>query len=185
MHQFPSKNTTHRQSRSRFVFKIRAGLATGCLQFALLGSSIAETKPALIPDMSAFMLERNWEVALARSAAPDQVSAKASIWVLGKHGYQEEIKGTNEIICYVVRSWGCPVYVEEVDRLYMPDYQVPECLDTNAVTIYLAIADSANRISHRKNASGRYESNCPRGFPPPVNLHEPRRFRSATCYRRR
>ena len=45
------------------------------------------------------------EIALARSAAPAEVSANAAIWVLGESGYRLAVPGTNGVGCLVSRSW--------------------------------------------------------------------------------
>ena len=45
------------------------------------------------------------EIALARSAAPAQVSDKAQILTLGRHGYEVAAQGTNGFVCLVQRSW--------------------------------------------------------------------------------
>jgi hypothetical protein len=45
------------------------------------------------------------EIALARSAAPDAVSANAAVWVLGDSGYRLAVPGTNGAGCMVSRSW--------------------------------------------------------------------------------
>jgi hypothetical protein len=45
------------------------------------------------------------EIALARSAAPAPVSAKARILTLGRHGYEVAAPGTNGFVCLVERSW--------------------------------------------------------------------------------
>jgi len=45
------------------------------------------------------------EMALARSAAPAQVSDKAQVLTLGRHGYEVAARGTNGFVCLVERSW--------------------------------------------------------------------------------
>jgi hypothetical protein len=45
------------------------------------------------------------EIALARSAAPASISANAEVLVLGDHGYETAVKGTNGFVCFVERSW--------------------------------------------------------------------------------
>jgi hypothetical protein len=52
----------------------------------------------LIPD-------RNAEIALARSAAPESISADAEVMVLGQRGYETAVKGKNGFVCMVWRSW--------------------------------------------------------------------------------
>ncbi len=45
-----------------------------------------------------------WEIALARSAAPEAVSADATVWVLGDGRYEIAVHGTNGNECFVARS---------------------------------------------------------------------------------
>lgn len=45
------------------------------------------------------------EIALARSAAPEQVSAAADVWVLREHGYAKAVTGTNGCGCIVTRDY--------------------------------------------------------------------------------
>lgn len=44
------------------------------------------------------------EISLARSAAPDVVSDKATIWVLREGRYEVAVEGTNQNHCFVARS---------------------------------------------------------------------------------
>jgi hypothetical protein len=67
------------------------------------------TSPATsYPKMAAveqYMMERNAEVALARSAGPESLSRDADVLVLGPRGYETAVKGTNGFVCLVLRSW--------------------------------------------------------------------------------
>lgn len=49
--------------------------------------------------------DRESEIGLARSAAPPSISGKATIMVLGEHGYETAVAGTNGFTCLVERSW--------------------------------------------------------------------------------
>ena len=49
-------------------------------------------------------LAESEEITLARSAAPDVVSAEATIWVLRDGQYEVAVKGTNRNHCFVARS---------------------------------------------------------------------------------
>lgn len=51
------------------------------------------------------VLARDYEIALARSAAPKEVSAAAEIHVLTDSGYVIAVRGTNGNACLVDRSW--------------------------------------------------------------------------------
>src|SRR3984893_5318717 len=52
-----------------------------------------------------YLMERNAEIVLARSAAPESISRDAEVLVLGRHGYESADKGKNGFVCMVERSW--------------------------------------------------------------------------------
>jgi len=54
------------------------------------------------------MADRNAEIALARSAAPEAISGDAKILVLGRHGYETAVEGKNGFVCLVERGWMSP-----------------------------------------------------------------------------
>lgn len=51
------------------------------------------------------LLDRDREIALARSAAPPEVSDAATVLVLERGGYVVAEEGTSEVTCYVSRDW--------------------------------------------------------------------------------
>jgi len=69
------------------------------------------------------LLARDFEIALARSAAPNEVSAGAEIYVLTASGYDVAVRGTNGNACLVSRSW--------------PESLEPQCFDPEAVQTVL------------------------------------------------
>jgi hypothetical protein len=70
------------------------------------------------------------EIALARSAAPPALSRDATILVLGQHGYETAVKGTNGFVCIVERSW-----MNRFDsaEFWNPKMRGPVCLNPTAV----------------------------------------------------
>lgn len=68
--------------------------------------SLAGAAPAGAQDDGAawVALEPDREIAYARSAAPAEVSADATVWVLGRDGYGVAVEGTNGNHCFVARS---------------------------------------------------------------------------------
>src|SRR5271169_4040127 len=60
--------------------------------------------PSMAP-LEQYLMERNAEIALARSAAPESISRDAEVMVLGRHGYETVVKGTNGFVCVVERGW--------------------------------------------------------------------------------
>ncbi len=76
----------------------------------------------LIPD-------RNAEIALARSAAPDSISRDARILVLGPHGYETAIEGKNGFVCVVERGWMAPF---DNPEFWNPKIRGPICFNPPA-----------------------------------------------------
>jgi hypothetical protein len=61
--------------------------------------------PSMAPLEQYLIVDRNVEIALARSAAPESISGDAEVMVLGRHGYETAVKGNNGFVCMVERSW--------------------------------------------------------------------------------
>jgi len=58
-----------------------------------------------MPPLDQYLMERNAEINLARSAAPPSISSDATVMVLGRHGYETAVEGKNGFICMVERGW--------------------------------------------------------------------------------
>jgi hypothetical protein len=63
--------------------------------------------PRIAP-FNQYLMARNAEIALARSAAPESISRNAEVLVLGRQGYETAVKGKNGFVCDVDRSWLSP-----------------------------------------------------------------------------
>jgi len=92
----------------------------------------AQDNKAPYPNMAPldqYLMERNAEIALARSAAPEPISLDAEVMVLGRHGYETAVKGTNGFVCMVERSWAA-----EIDNpdFWNPKLRAPICLNPPA-----------------------------------------------------
>ena len=79
---------------------------------AILGAAWpvrAQNSKTLYPKMAPidqYLMGRDAEIALARTAAPESISRDATILVLGRHGYETAVQGHNGFVCLVDRSWG-------------------------------------------------------------------------------
>jgi hypothetical protein len=78
-------------------------LALGAARQALAAD--AATLYPSMPPLDQYLMERNAEIALARSAAPTSISSDATVMVLGRHGYETAVEGKNGFICIVERGW--------------------------------------------------------------------------------
>jgi hypothetical protein len=60
--------------------------------------------PKMAP-LEQYLMDRDAEIALARSAAPESISRDATVVVLGRHGYETAVEGKNGFVCGVERAW--------------------------------------------------------------------------------
>jgi hypothetical protein len=91
--------------------------------------SMASIEQYLMPD-------RNAEIALARSAAPESISDDAKILVLGWRGYETAIEGKNGFVCLVERSWTSPF---NSAQFWNPRVRVPGCFNPAAARTILPL----------------------------------------------
>src|SRR5579859_4022896 len=90
--------------------------------------------PNMAPVDQYLMEDREAEIALARSAAPESISRDAEVMVLGRHGYETAIRGKNGFVCIVERSWTSPI---DDPGFWNPKGRAPICLNAAAVRSYL------------------------------------------------
>ena len=90
--------------------------------------------PAMAPLEQYLMPDRNEEIKLARSAAPDSISRDAEVLVLGKHGYETAVQGTNGFVCLVERGWTAGINDPD---FWNPKLRGPICLNAVAARTYL------------------------------------------------
>jgi hypothetical protein len=75
------------------------------------------------------MPDRNAEIALARSAAPESISHDAKVLVLGPHGYETAVEGKNGFVCAVERGWMAPF---DNPEFWNPRIRGPICFNPPA-----------------------------------------------------
>jgi hypothetical protein len=89
--------------------------------------------PKMAPIEQYLMTDRDAEIALARSAAPESISRDAEVLVLGRHGFETAVKGKNGFVCIVGRSWTSAADADFWD----PRVRVPMCVNAAAAHSYL------------------------------------------------
>ena len=78
------------------------------LMFFLASQGTAQSARTAYPAMAPlpqYLMPRDAEISLARSAAPKSISDEAEIFILTESGFQTAVKGTNGFVCMVARSW--------------------------------------------------------------------------------
>ena len=84
-------------------------LVLGALSTGLLSSAVAIQAMAQdLPKVYDASMPHEQQVTLAESAAPAEVSSKATIYVLGPKGYEKAREGTNGFSCFVGRHFVKP-----------------------------------------------------------------------------
>lgn len=68
------------------------------------GQDTKSSYPVMAP-VDQYLMDRTAEITLARSAAPDSISRDAEVMVLTRHGFETAVKGKNQFVCMVERSW--------------------------------------------------------------------------------
>ncbi len=89
--------------------------------------------PSMAP-VEQYMMERNAEIELARSAAPESISRDAGVLVLGRNGYETAAESKNGFVCIVERSWTAGT---DDPNFWNPKLRGPLCLNAAAVRTYL------------------------------------------------
>jgi hypothetical protein len=114
--------------------QIRITLLSG---FALVAALIASRPVAAqdakqpYPNMAPieqYLMDRDAEITLARSAAPDSISRDAEVLVLGRHGFETAAKGKNGFVCIVERSWTSAADPD----FWNPKVRTPICYNASA-----------------------------------------------------
>jgi hypothetical protein len=111
-----------------------AALVLGCLMAgmgAMPAVAVGWAQPtSTMAPISQYTMARADEIALAKSAAPASVAAHAEVLVLGAHGYETTVKGTNGFVCYVGRSWDLTF---DNPEFWNPKIRSPQCMNSVSV----------------------------------------------------
>ena len=106
--------------------------------------------PHMAP-LDQYLMERDAEVALARTAAPASISGDAEVMVLGRHGYETAVKGKNGFVCIVERSWMAPI---DDPEFWNPKMRGPNCFNAPGArfNIPIDIKKTESVLAGRSNA---------------------------------
>lgn len=84
--------------------------------------------PKMAP-LGLYLMNRDAEITLARSAAPAAISHDASILVLTRQGWETAVNGTNGFVCMVERGWAVSIDFAE---MWNPKMRGADCLNAAA-----------------------------------------------------
>lgn len=100
------------------------------------------------PPLDAYLMPREAEIALARSAAPANISGKATIKALTKAGFETVHTGANGFVCLVMRGFTAPTYTPAAfrDLVYDPAVRAPICFDPDAARTVMPYYELRTRL---------------------------------------
>ena len=84
--------------------------------------------PSMAP-IEQYRMDRDAEIAMARTAAPPSISRDAEILVLGQKNFETAVQGKNGFVCLVGRAFGGPLNNPE---FWNPKNRSPICLNPPA-----------------------------------------------------
>jgi hypothetical protein len=76
-----------------------------------------------------YLMEKDAEIQLARSAAPESISRDATVLVLGRQGYETAVEGKNGFVCWVGRGW---VGAFDWPEFWSPKIKAADCMNPQA-----------------------------------------------------
>ena len=124
----------------RIIRTITVGSFALVVTLSAAWSAQAQTAKAPYPRMAPvsqyLMPDRNAEIALARTAAPESISRDAEVLVLGRHGYETAVKGKNGFVCLVERAWNAPY---DNPEFWNPKNRSPDCYNPPAARTILPL----------------------------------------------
>ncbi len=124
----------HNSHARMIAFALLVQAAWFCAQH---GARAQAQKPAAMAPLEQYLIaDEKSEVALARTAAPDSISAGAEVMVLGRDGYRTAAKGSNGFVCIVERSWGAAT---DHPEFWNPRVRAPICFNPPAARSFLPI----------------------------------------------
>jgi hypothetical protein len=95
--------------------------------------------PSMAPIEQYLMTDRDAEITLARSAAPEAISRDATVLVLGRHGYETAVEGKNGFVCAVERAWMGPFDGDFAVNFWNPKVRGPLCFNPPAARSVLPL----------------------------------------------
>jgi hypothetical protein len=100
------------------------------------GQDSMDSYPAMGP-LEQYLMDRDAEIALARSAGPASIARNATILVLGRHGFETAVEGKNGFVCMADRGWMLPF---DKPDFWNPKVRLPLCMNAPGARFHLPLA---------------------------------------------
>ena len=119
------------------------------LLLANLDASTVWAQKPTYPPLSQYMMARDAEIAMARSAAPASISDRATVKILTKSGYEVAREGDNGVVCMVMRGFSAPTYTPAQfrDLVYDASVHAPICFTPPAARTVMPFYELRTRLA--------------------------------------
>jgi hypothetical protein len=119
------------------------------LAASLLPITTAPAQTRQYPPIERYLMPRDAEIALARTGAPANVSARATVKVLTKSGFTVAQQGDNGNVCMVLRGFSAPSYTPAQfrDLVYDPTVRAPICFTAPAAKTALPYYEMRTKLA--------------------------------------
>jgi hypothetical protein len=124
-----------RKTLGTIAFTVFTSLLVLAAVWHVRAQDVKTPYPSMAP-LEQYLMERDAEIALARSAAPPSIAQDAEVMVLGRRGYETAARGKNGFVCIVERGWTAG---PENPDFWNPKLRGPLCLNPPAVRSYLPL----------------------------------------------
>ena len=116
------------------------------ISFGAVGVVAQEAK---YPPLSEYLMPQDAEIALAKSAAPGDISGRATIKVLTASGFQVVHEGDNGFVCMVMRGSSAPTYAPAQLRnlVYDTRLRAPICFNPQASETVMPYYELRNKLA--------------------------------------
>ncbi|HET6176223.1 MAG TPA: hypothetical protein VFE61_04765 [Candidatus Sulfotelmatobacter sp.] len=103
-----------------------------------------------IASIEQYLMDRDAEIALARSAAPPSISRDATVVILEKNGYETAVEGKNGFICIVERGW--------MNSFNSPEFWSPKTRGAECFNPGRAYGRAVHLLQDKISLGGKIES---------------------------
>jgi hypothetical protein len=109
----------------------------------------AQAQAPKYPPIDQYLMPRDAEIALAKSAAPPSLADHATIKVLTKSGFVVAREGDNGAVCMVMRGFSAPTYTPAQFRnlVYDPTVHAPICFTAPAARTAMPYYELRTRLA--------------------------------------
>jgi hypothetical protein len=141
-----------------FVFVVGT-LSIGLFSSTVLIPATAAAPGYELPRVYDATMPRDQQIALAESAAPAEVSSKATVYVLGPKGYEKAREGTNGFSCFVGRHFVKPAETTQPETTIEP-----QCFDAEGSRTLLLVYMHGEELRTNGKSEAEIKADVANGY---------------------